>query len=295
MSTHPRSVAFQFERPFLHALNLNPSRTTATAASPPRIIDADYHARPVWELEPLDLPPNAFATLRSLTVTFQHVQSGKNLWSTPLVTNLTFARVLFDNWLDGDPLEVAQFFDILARSSLNLTAFSITALVGDTFFPTEFSVEILSNLSHLSLDSLQLNRIQLIPHNGDMFGYIAQWWPSLRALDLRDQVATFDDLAIISRSFPWLDYLYLQLESASPPGKDVTLPSVQHFSSHLTFQTHLRHVYSLPQPQQNDFALYLARLWKNVTCVHPRRYKDYKRFVARLNAQISEYSQAELA
>lgn len=84
---------------------------------------------------------------------------------------------------------------------------------------------------------------------------MAQWWPSLHVLDLRSHIATFDELAVISRSFPWLEALFLKLDSALPPGKDVVLPPVQHFSPYLRFQVPLWHVYLLSEPEQNDFAL----------------------------------------
>ncbi|KAF8595514.1 hypothetical protein BDV93DRAFT_548772 [Ceratobasidium sp. AG-I] len=250
----------------------------------------------VWEPLSLTLPPNSFATLKSLTVTFDSIVNAETIWSSPLVNNLTSVRVMFHFWQPCDPLEIARFFRIMARNSPNLTTFSMVALYEHVpAYFTRLPVETFSPLSSLSLSSFQLGKIQLRPNNGDSFEHIAQWWPSLRALDLRYQMITFDDLAVISRSFPWLDFLHLKLTPILPPGKDVTLPPVQHFSPHLTFQTPLWHIYSLSQPQQHNFALYLARLWKNVTCIHPCRLKDYKRFVAGLNARISEYSKSDLA
>ena len=209
-----------------------------------------------WEPKLLSFPPHSFAALRSLTVIFQRMENVKTLWSMPLVSNLACARVVFNHWIRYDSLEVSQFFDILVKSSPNLTTFSMAAKYEAHFFPTKLPIEIASILSSLSLGSLQLGGIQLVSSAGDVFGRIAQWWPLLRALDfdLHDHVATFDDLAIILRSFLWLDYLHLQLKPALPPGKNVALPSVQYFSPHLAFQSHLRHLYSLSQAEKNDFA-----------------------------------------
>ncbi|KAF8595513.1 hypothetical protein BDV93DRAFT_514913 [Ceratobasidium sp. AG-I] len=236
-------------------------------------------------------PPNAFISLRSLTVTLLNMQAAARLWSSSLVSNLYFARILFSRFHADDVSDAFDFLTLLAKRSPNLTGLSLA--FESCRFPSSnkwFPARLLLLLSPLSLDFLEVNGAQVQAEGVNVFSQIGQLWPSLRTLNLRNTSATLSDLTVISTSFPRLGQLSLTLVAEPPPSRDTSIPPVQHFSQPLTFQTPFLFLYKLSLSEQDDFALYLARLWKNVRCVHPRKGKEYGKFLYRLNARISKYS-----
>ncbi|KAF8595996.1 hypothetical protein BDV93DRAFT_528316 [Ceratobasidium sp. AG-I] len=242
-----------------------------------------------WEV--FICPPDAFTSLRSLTVTLSEMRTATRLWSTSLVNNLTFARIIVSRLQAIDIPDIFEFFTLLAQRSPNITNLSLVFMKHTSgFSPILLPTKYLSPLSPLSLDFLEINGARLNAGEANVFGQIAQLWPSLRVLKLRNSPASLSDLAVISRSFPRLSHLSLTLAIQSPPSRDIDVPPTQHFSQPLTFQTSLAFVFRLSSSEQDDFALYLARLWKNVRCVHPRKGKEYVKFLNRLNARVLDYS-----
>ncbi|KAF8595997.1 hypothetical protein BDV93DRAFT_514500 [Ceratobasidium sp. AG-I] len=242
-----------------------------------------------WELDAC--PPSAYASLRSLTVTFLGTQSATYFWSLTLVKNLSFVRIMFRRFHSTAIPNALEFFSLLAKRSPNLTGLSLVFMHASWessifLFPTR----LLSHLSPISLDFLEINGAQLNAEGANAFSQIAQLWPSLCTLNLRNHPATLSDLAIISASFSRLSHLSLTLAAELPPGKDNSTPPIQHFGQPLTFQTPFVFISALSVPEKDDFALYLARLWKNARCVHPRKNKAYAKFLNRLNARILDYS-----
>lgn len=221
----------------LHATELRP-QFLGWMASMPRL--RELHITDPFELfvEPDYFPSRSFTALRSLKATPYTIEYAVQLWSTPMVNHLTSAKITLcvDSF---DSLHTYGFFALLAANSPRLTSLSLVFLESrDNLFP----INLLSVLSPLCLDSLEIHGAQL--SGVDVFAQIAQLWPSLSTLDVRDTVVDIGDVVRIATLFSKLRNLSLKfapdlLERAiglppKRPAPSLTLHSTFGFIFHLS-------------------------------------------------------------
>lgn len=198
----------------------------------------------------------AFTSLRSLTITLADIRNATRLWSTPLVKSLTFVRLLFLGYRSFEIRNAFGLFESIANHSPNLASLSLVFMKSSWERPVRsLPVKLLSLLSPLSLDFLEINGADFDTPAPHVFGQIGQLWPSLRTLNLRNNYVTLADLAVISRSLPRLSHLSLMLVPEYPTSRTVDVVPVQHFGQPLTLQTSLLFIYGLSASEQDEFAL----------------------------------------
>ncbi|QRW01336.1 hypothetical protein RhiLY_00333 [Ceratobasidium sp. AG-Ba] len=156
----------------------------------------------------VEFSPDAFPALRQLRVEGEVAETIINLWSTPIVTNLTKAIIRMSR-LDND--NAALLASVIAERSPRLNSLSIPLP------PEPWTGLLLDKLSTLSLRMLALDlctETSPSEFHPTVLQYIGSLWPALEFLSVPFGVE-FNDLLNVFRWMPLLRhlaaYVYMEL------------------------------------------------------------------------------------
>ncbi|CAE6357955.1 unnamed protein product [Rhizoctonia solani] len=239
------------------------------------------------ELSNIEVPdPAASSTCRldSLQIACGVVEPLLHIWRTPIPAHLT-RLCLSTNWPSTTSAvsELHDLTSLIAAVSPHITRISFYLADIDT----EHLLDILYPLHTLQLTELIVNGAQLTePVQQVSLRAIAEYWPLLEVLELRNIGTSFNELVSVSSYLPRLSCLLLQLPSTIPPellSDDAIAELDIRPSQELELVSDFRCVHTFNPTETNVFAKFLSKIWRsmNIKCYcrgydHGPEYEDFK-------------------
>ncbi|KAG8765402.1 hypothetical protein FRC12_007506 [Ceratobasidium sp. 428] len=158
-------------------------------------------------LDDLILPPHSFHSLRHLNLQFLPCGVVSQLWrSTPLVRQLISVHVRFhpDDAAEGDSTMINSTICDICKGSPDTIELCLDGY--DIQF-IEISPAAIDCLKQLPLRRLQLLEVHLPASLGPGTGLLVTAVPNVEYLEIDKMDATFDDLVLIARHLPKLQFL----------------------------------------------------------------------------------------